>query len=120
MLTYKGHALFSKTEAKKRDTLNIESDEAGNVEYPTISFHDVNVRDNVTDPGTNRTVTGVNWTLYNGASVSHGQNGVLGYDANYPFNNLVFEVPGVMRVVQEGGPVALGDYFKLSFTVTIL
>ena len=120
MLNYKGHALFSKSEAKKRDTLNIESDESDNAEYPTISFHDVNPRDNIVDPGTNRSVTGVNWTLYNGATVTHGQNGVLGYDANYPFNNLVFEVPGVMKVAQIGAPVLVGDYFKLSFQVQIL
>lgn len=117
MRTFTAHALMSKTNSRKRDTLNIAAAD-GSTDWQMV-FFDPNPRDNIVDPGTNRTVTGVEWTVQDGATVSHGQNGSLGYDANYPFNSLAFSCPGV-SIAQVGGPVDAGfGYNLLNFNVTL-
>lgn len=119
MLQFKARALMSKSEIRRRDTLNIASKDPG-VDWQMM-FYDINTRDNVTDPGTNRTVTGVVYTTYHGDAVDQGQDGTLGYNANYPFSNLVMKAPGKFTITQVGGPVPAGDdLWALEFDVILL
>ena len=110
----KAFAYFTAREGRRRDTLNIAL-----ADGRQVTFNDDDNQQGY-DPGTGRSVDqgGVGWQMWDGlaASIGQGRNGLLAYDIAPLYQNLVFEIPGKIKLVQDGAVENQGNgFYKIAF-----
>lgn len=113
-----GITFVTALQIKQRAAFNIAFD--GGIE---LTINDDDNTDQGLDPGTGRSVDagGCGYTLYkDGIKQDEGHNALLSYLNNFPYTDLVFEIPGKFKVVQipmtdeERKPK--NGYYELHFT----
>ena len=114
-MAFTGFAIIDKLSIRRRAAFNVAFSDGRQL---TINDDD-NVQGH--DPGTGRSVDagGCGWTLYNSVGVKIGEDrtGLLAYDNNWLYNNLVFEIPATLKIVQDGPAVADSnpDFYRIKF-----
>jgi hypothetical protein len=94
-----GNAVQSAAEVRRRAVLNIAFDDGHEL---TINDDD---NSSALDPATGRAVDagGCSMTLYkDGVKIAETLAGLLSYEAQFPYNGMVAEMPGVFKAEQVG------------------
>lgn len=72
------------------------------------------------DPGTGRSVDagGCGWTDWaaDASKAGEGHDALLGYTNNFPYTDLAFEIPGRVKIIQNGPARLDGQWYELRFT----
>lgn len=115
MANITGRAFVTSLQIRQRAAFNVALSDGTQVT--------INDDDNVqgSDPGTGRSVDagGCGWTDFaEDGSRTEGRNGLLAYANNFPYTDLAFEIPGRLKLIQNGAARLDGGFYELRFTGT--